>query len=145
MCTSKEEQDGFQLCNSTEQSQPILRQTSSSPSLDPAPKNINTVDFSTVTIREYVRIVGDQDGCRGGLPLACGWDYHGNEQIYSVCDFEFERLGNRRQIDDLMLSKVERQGILFGLTGVSERDVHAQERTRLIRERDEFFTQVLPL
>lgn len=68
------------------------------------------VSFSTLTIREYPIIVGDNPSSFKGAPLTIGWNFQ-SETTQSVDDFETNRAPRRYRLD-LVLSASDRDHLL---------------------------------
>lgn len=80
------------------------------------------VSFSTVEVRHYERILGDNPGVSSGPPLSIGWNYYEDRTLRVSVD-EYEYYHNPCQDEsDMVLSRYERESILEGL-GYSEKDV----------------------
>ena len=58
------------------------------------------VNFSSVTIREYPRILGDNPSCSCGAPLSLDWSYYPQQKYWSLDDYErnFPQRRNRKQM-----------------------------------------------
>ena len=90
-----------------------------------APKRRSGVRFSTVHIREYERILGDNPSCTCGPSVGIGWRYS-EEELLSVSDWESwretERMPNR-----LILSREVREELLLDL-GYTDKEIAAAVR-----------------
>lgn len=111
----------------TKQQQPpcpiTKRMDSSSSSSSSEATTTKSVSFSTVTIQEHARILGDNPACHDGLPLGIDWkhshakvvdvDVHENQQL----DRNIGRSGRRvRKLDAL-----ERKVLLHTVAGIPQR------------------------
>jgi hypothetical protein len=86
------------------------------------------VSFSTVEVRHYERILGDNPGVSSGPPLSIGWNYYDDRTIRLPVD-EYEYYHSPCQDEsDMLLSRYERESILEAL-GYSEKDI-----ARVIRQ-----------
>lgn len=80
------------------------------------------VSFSTVEVRHYERILGDNPGVSSGPPLSIGWNYYDDRTIQlSVDDYEYYQRPCHDE-SDMVLSRYERETILEAL-GYSEKEV----------------------
>jgi hypothetical protein len=91
----------------------------------PAPPNRKGVRFSTVRVREYERILGDNPSCTSGPSLGIGWR-HIQEELLSMNEWESWR-ETERQPARLVLCREEREAILLDL-GYTEKDIAAAVR-----------------
>jgi hypothetical protein len=91
----------------------------------PDPKRRKAVRFSTVCIREYERILGDNPSCTSGPSVGIGWR-HTQEELLSVNEWESWR-ETERQPDRLVLCREEREDMLLDL-GYTEKDIAAAVR-----------------
>lgn len=99
-------------------SQPIPRDRSSK----------TKVTFSTIQIRTYESVLGDNPSCTGGPPLSIGWRY--NPEHYDSTVDEYERKQDElyggpeiRPLDiDLVLHRSERESILLKM-GYTQQDL----------------------
>jgi hypothetical protein len=83
------------------------------------------VRFSTVCVREYERILGDNPSCTSGPSVGIGW-HHIQEELLSVDEWESWR-ETERQPDRLVLCREEREDMLLDL-GYTEKDIAAAVR-----------------
>lgn len=90
----------------------------------------SSVSFSTVEIRHYDRILGDNPSCSCGPPLSIGW-YHDESStiVDTVDDYEYSRT-TRRGHKELTIPKSERQKLLLKL-GYSRKEITQTVRTIL--------------
>ena len=78
------------------------------------------VDFSSVTIREYPRILGDNPSCSCGAPVTFDWHYY-PQQEYRTLD-EYERdFPHRRHRHQMKLPSCLRHQILLHECGYTLR------------------------
>mmetsp|Transcript_3698 Transcript_3698/g.8342 ORF Transcript_3698/g.8342 Transcript_3698/m.8342 type:complete len:239 (+) Transcript_3698:102-818(+) len=83
-----------------------------------------SVRFSNVEIREYERIVGDQDDILGP-PLAIGWAY--NEST-TVTIEEYEETKVQREVWDILLTANGRRHLLMSEFGYTAEELTQEER-----------------
>ena len=69
------------------------------------------VQFGTVEIRDYKRILGDHPCVSIGPPLSIDWDYEENEP-QDVDDYEFDRVLSRKSQQEMYLNYYARKHIL---------------------------------
>jgi molecular chaperone DnaK (HSP70) len=81
------------------------------------------VRFSTISIREYNRIVGDHPDCKVGPPITIGWDY-GEMAVQNVDEYESSR--TRRK--NLRLTSITRKNMLHNVFGISEEEIRMAEK-----------------
>lgn len=84
-----------------------------------------TVNFSTVHVRYYERILGDNPSCTNGPPLGIGWNFI-EKGKKKVDDWEMER-GRLRSTSELVLNRRQREKIIESL-GYKEKDIAAAVR-----------------
>lgn len=90
--------------------------------LDSRTPRKSKVSFSTVEVRHYERILGDNPGVSSGPPLSIGWNYYDDRTVRVPVD-EYEYYQNPCQDEsDMLLSRYERESILESL-GYSEKAV----------------------
>jgi hypothetical protein len=65
-----------------------------------------------VEIRQYPRILGDNPSCRSGPPVTLGWDYD-KAAVVKVPVQEFDQIARQNKKKHFVLSRREREGILF--------------------------------
>ena len=75
----------------------MLRQDQSSPK--------SSIKFSSVEIREYPRIVGDNPSCASGAPISIDW-CHYPQQYYDFEDFEDGRPESRSRSEMKIPSRI---------------------------------------
>lgn len=73
-----------------------------------------SVSFSTVCIREYERILGDNPSCSCGPSIGIGWNYDDEDEILTVNEWESWR-ETEREPERLVLSREEREELLLSL------------------------------
>ena len=78
------------------------------------------VSFSTVCIREYDRILGDNPSCSCGPSISIGWEFE-DEEILPVDEWESWR-EMEREPERLVLCREEREDILLDL-GYTHKDI----------------------
>ena len=83
------------------------------------------VSFSTLQIREYAIIPGDNPGVSCGVPISIGWDFDG-EFCFSIEEYEQQRAKPRSMTELRMPSRV-REDMLRGV-GYSRKEI--QESTK---------------
>lgn len=81
------------------------------------------VKFSSVTVREYDRIVGDHPDCKVGPPITIGWEY--TEKSPRELD-DYESSHTRRNI--IRLSSITRKNILHNVFGIPEEEIRLAEK-----------------
>lgn len=82
------------------------------------------VAFSTIEVRQYERILGDNPGVSSGPPLSIGWNYYEDSTIcLPVDEFEYYH-GSCGDQSEMVLTRSERESILRDL-GYHERDIAA--------------------
>lgn len=82
------------------------------------------VRFTSVSIREYVRIVGDHPDCVVGPPMAIGWEYV-EVPAQGIDTFEADHLVRR---SSTRLSSTERKELLSHEFGVPEIEIRLAEK-----------------
>jgi len=80
------------------------------------------VSFGDVTIRKFVRILGDHPDVSVGPPVSIGWDYNSQKPM-SADKYESKRT-HRRHNTELILSNTTRRRILEHLTDATEEDIN---------------------
>jgi hypothetical protein len=86
------------------------------------------VTFSSVFIRDYERILGNNPSCTSGPSLALGWRYQ-SERKFSLDTFERCK-GKLRRGSQLILSRESREMILLEL-GYSKKDLASAVRNNI--------------
>lgn len=96
------------------------------------------VIFSTIQIRRYPMILGDNPACRVGAPVSLGWEYEVLPDL-SIDDYEAQRQGHRRTyLNHLILNYYQRIAILersgFGIEQfrAAEKQINRVRRQRAI-------------
>ena len=88
------------------------------------------ITFSTIEIRQYERILGDNPSCSCGPPVSIGWKYNEDETVtLSVDDYEYRR-PVRKESKDLTLGKTERHRMLLNL-GYARKELTSAVRTNV--------------
>jgi len=73
------------------------------------------VKFSTIEVRQYERILGDNPGVSHGPPLSIGWEYYEERTIcVPVDEYEYYHV-NCEDLSDVVLNRYEREAILHDL------------------------------
>jgi len=80
------------------------------------------VVFSTVEVRQYERILGDNPAVSYGPPLSIGWKHYEDRTIcVTVDEYEYYH-GTCEDLSDMVLTRYEREVVLFDL-GYDEREI----------------------
>ena len=100
-------------------------------------KRSSSIRFSTIEIRSYSRILGDNPSCSHGPAISIGWEYDSASVTVNVDEFEYYRTNDRLESADLVLSRDEREGILEEIgyscqeiVGAVRRNVKVKNRRR---------------
>jgi len=112
-------------------------------------KRNSRVMFSSVEIREYSRIMGDNPSCSSGAPISLDWDHN---HSFSLELDVYEGKKSRRSFDELRIPRKTRHDILLDECGYSmstiikvalevkvardQRAKTAQEAKRLLKTKD---------
>lgn len=80
-----------------------------------------TVQFDTITVREYGIVLGDNPACRSGPSVSIGWEYDEFPEIL-VDDFESIREGNRRTKRGMLMDRSHRVKV-FKRLGYADNDI----------------------
>jgi len=72
----------------------------------------SSVSFSTIEIRSYERVLGDNPSCSHGPAVSIGWQYEPDPITVQVDEFEYYRAGDRLDGTALVLSRCEREEML---------------------------------
>jgi hypothetical protein len=84
--------------------------------LQPPSQRKRLVRFSTVQVRQYERIIGDNPSCSSGPSISIGWNYDKNRIITeSIDDFEYKHSCLRLVDEEMILSRHEREQLLSDL------------------------------
>ncbi|KAL3915043.1 MAG: hypothetical protein SGARI_008280, partial [Bacillariaceae sp.] len=78
---------------------------------DEASLDKKSVKFSTLSIREYPMVVGNNPGVTKGVPLSLGWDYS-KEYSLALDPYERARRDHRRNMQNLAMDSTRRDTIL---------------------------------
>ena len=88
------------------------------------------VQFSTVEIRRYERILGDNPACPSGPSISIGWTFNDEEtSVHLIDEYEYRRT-RRLEGSDMTLSKDERFQLLLNL-GYSRKEISTAVRSKL--------------
>ncbi len=88
------------------------------------------VKFSTIEIRSYERILGDNPSCSSGPSISIGWHYDPEKTCVQLIDeYEYRRT-RRLEGSDMTLSKDQRFHLLVDL-GYSRREISHAVRSNL--------------
>lgn len=94
-----------------------------------------SLQFSTVEIREYNRILGDNPACSAGPPTQLDWDY--NILIHTTLDEYEEKRAPSKSLLDLCLTPFLRRFMMHSEFGYSHDEINkackAIQKTRLQR------------
>ena len=103
-----------------------------------------SVKFSSVEVRYYNRILGDNPACSMGPPLAIGWEYS-EEQVMLIDQYEAERILSKSPIH-LTLTPAMRRNILHSQCGCtySEMDNMNEEIEKIRKSRARSTTTLHP-
>jgi hypothetical protein len=116
--SNEEEEDNISFKNEQERND-ILE-----PKFNLSKELRDKVTFTTISIREYPRIVGDNPACSSGAPISIGWSYNTDkDQEISVDAYEEHREGVRRDISSMKMPKSIRESILKDEWDVSMKDL----------------------
>eukprot|EP00531_Pseudo-nitzschia_arenysensis_P014883 CAMPEP_0116143184 /NCGR_PEP_ID=MMETSP0329-20121206/15311_1 /TAXON_ID=697910 /ORGANISM="Pseudo-nitzschia arenysensis, Strain B593" /LENGTH=639 /DNA_ID=CAMNT_0003638479 /DNA_START=234 /DNA_END=2153 /DNA_ORIENTATION=+ len=86
------------------------------------------VQFTSIYVRDYERVVGDNPSCTIGPPVGIGWEYTEAQEI-DVDSFESSRT-YRKSTSRLILSREEREALLLNW-GASFHDIIESVRSNL--------------
>ena len=75
-------------------------------------KRTSSVSFSTIEIRSYERVLGDNPSCSHGPAVSIGWQYESDPITVQVDEYEYYRSEDRLDGTALVLSRSEREEIL---------------------------------
>jgi hypothetical protein len=91
------------------------------------------VKFSTISIREYDRIVGDHPDCKVGPPITIGWEY-GENAAQNLDEYE----SSRKRRKNLRLTSITRKNMLHNVFGISEEEIRMAEKEvqKILKQRD---------
>ena len=96
----------------------------------PVDRKPSRISFSTIEIRFYDRILGDNPSCSNGPSLSIGWNYDVDNVIRLPLDkFEYMR-SDRLDGPELVISRIEREEMLEEL-GYKERDIAEAVRSNI--------------
>lgn len=86
------------------------------------PKKKKSVSFSSLQVRTYETILGDNPSCSTGPALGLGWRYDPSHLNASVDEYERRHKQSDSQPVDLVLHRYEREAILLN-TGYTRHDL----------------------
>jgi hypothetical protein len=97
------------------------------------------VAFSTVHVRDYESILGDNPSCQDGPSMSIGWQYK-KQRVYGIDVFDAKP--GRRHGEDLLLTRQEREATLLKL-GYSRKELTRSilARLKIKHERQQSSTQ----
>lgn len=88
------------------------------------------VQFSTIEIRAYERILGDNPSCSTGPSVSIGWNYDKDKTTMHLIDeYEYRRT-RRRDMSEMTLSREERFQLLVSL-GYSRKEISTAVRLNM--------------
>lgn len=77
-----------------------------------AKKRTSSVSFSTIEIRSYERVLGDNPSCSHGPAVSIGWQYEPDPITVQLDEYEYYRSDDRLDGTALVLSRSEREDLL---------------------------------
>lgn len=77
-----------------------------------AKKRTSSVSFSTIEIRSYERVLGDNPSCSHGPAVSIGWQYEPDPITVELDEYEYYRSDDRLDGTALVLSRSEREDLL---------------------------------
>ena len=77
-----------------------------------AKKRTSSVSFSTIEIRSYERVLGDNLSCSHGPAVSIGWQYEPDPITVQLDEYEYYRSDDRLDGTALVLSRSEREDLL---------------------------------
>jgi len=86
------------------------------------PKKKKSVSFSSLQVRTYETILGDNPSCSTGPALGLGWRYDPSQLNASIDEYERRHKHSDSQPEDLVLHRYEREAILLN-TGYTRHDL----------------------
>lgn len=86
-----------------------------------ASRNLGSVAFTTIEIRNYGQTIGDNPSVSYGPPIQLDWDYE-SVPLIPIDDYEGRR-GPRRQLKHMSLSYYQRMHLLQNAFGHTEEDL----------------------
>ncbi|KAL3924348.1 MAG: hypothetical protein SGILL_001100 [Bacillariaceae sp.] len=87
--------------------------------------NTSRIKFSTISIRSYAMILGDNPSVSNGVPVSIGWD-HQDEVTCDIQEYESSRSERRERTQLLLPSSIRAQ--LAMESGSSRRDLQGAQR-----------------
>ena len=110
----------------------ISSSSSSSSPMSLPTRNSSLVSFTTVSVREYERVVGDHPDCRVGPPLALGWGYLDRVVETDIETYELTKGPKRKR---KKLTATQRRNILSEQFGIPEDEIDASlQEVKKIKE-----------
>ena len=79
---------------------------------DGVKKRTSSVSFSTIEIRSYERVLGDNPSCSHGPAVSIGWQYEPDPITVELDEYEYYRSDDRLDGTALVLSRSEREDLL---------------------------------
>lgn len=121
------------ITKKTRESQKIEEPASTIDQPKTKPRRKTTIQFSTVDIRTYDRIIGDNPACKSGPPITFDWNYVQKEPM-DINEFEDTRLP-RRTRKHLSLNFTTRRNIMALHFGASREEMDiAEKKVKSIRK-----------
>jgi len=84
--------------------------------------HLGSVQFGTISIREYANTIGDNPSCGDGPALSLSWAFRSQPVVMSVDEYESSRPPTKRVLDALAIPRERRERILVRL-GFSYEDI----------------------
>ena len=85
--------------------------TSKKASSKSSTRSKSSLNFKSVEIREYPRIIGDNPSCSGGAPMSIDWAHY-PQQYYNIDEFEGAHPSRRKRSEMVMPSDVRHQMLM---------------------------------
>ena len=87
------------------------------------PRRQIKVQFGSVQVRHYERVVGDHPDTRIGVPLSLGWGYNEKEPV-PIQRYEADRISK----GNLRMSSISRKNLLHTVFGIPEEELRQAEK-----------------